>query len=152
MFEIVSSVLKYVFTIIIYIFILNIIRLILLDIRSMSEKSKTVETLRYHLRCIGIQGVQGFRLDEVYPLDGDVSIGRMPENTLWIDDSFLSTTHALLIKKRKGYYLKDNTSTNGTFYNGKRLGKKAVRLKNGDKIRLGSMEFLFVADKGTGAP
>lgn len=148
MFEIVSSILKYAFTLIIYIFIFNIIRLILLDIRSMGEKSRSSDTFRYSLKLCGVQGVSGFSIEPVYTLYGEATLGRAPENTITIEDDFLSSTHARFIKKRKAYFIMDNNSTNGIKLNGKRLGTRAVRLKNGDHIHLGRCEFLFVIEKG----
>lgn len=150
MFEIVSSILRYAFTIIIYIFIFNVIRLILLDIQSMNEKTGQKDVHDCYLKLLSVQGVLDFKIEEIYPLPGDASIGRAKENTINLDDAFLSTTHAIINKKRKTFYLKDNGSTNGTFLNGKRLGAKPVRLKNGDKINLGRCEFLFVRDKRQG--
>ena len=144
MFEIVSSLLKYAFTIVIYLFILNIIRLILLDIRSMGEKSEQNGFFRYYLKLVSVQGIPDYRVEGIYPLAGDTSIGRSPESTICIGDSFLSISHAILVKKRKAFCLKDNDSMNGTYLNGRRLGVKPVRLKDGDKIVLGRTEFLFV--------
>lgn len=148
MFEIVSSIFKYAFTLIIYIFIFNVIKLILLDIRSMREQSYLGNTPRYVLKLSGIKGVADFTIKPVYSLSKVTTIGRASENTITIEDDFLSSTHACIIKKRNNYYIKDNHSTNGTMLNGKRLGKRAARLKHGDQIHLGRCQFQFVMDKG----
>ncbi|MCX7773505.1 MAG: FHA domain-containing protein [Clostridia bacterium] len=150
MFEIISSLLKYAFTVIIYIFILSIIRLILIDIRSMSEKSSPKGAARCFLKLVSVQGVLDFKIEEVYLLTTDISIGRSPNNGISLDDTFLSGIHACFIDKRGSFWLRDNESTNGTFVNGKKLGKKPVKLKNGDKIHLGRIDFLFVSEKRMG--
>lgn len=150
MFEIVSSLLKYAFAIIIYLFILNIMRLIFLDIRSMSERGKAKSASGSCLKLLSTQGAPDYKVEEFYPLIGDASIGRMPVNTICLADAFLTETHAILKKKRKTYYLKDNRSLNGTYLNGKRLGAKPVRLRDGDRIIAGRTEFLYVKDKRRG--
>jgi hypothetical protein len=150
MFEIISSILKYAFTIIIYIFIFNVIRLILIDIRSMNEKTKTRESGHSYLKLVSVHGVLDFKIEEIYLLESDTSVGRSKENTICLDDTFLSASHAVFIKKKNGFYVKDSGSTNGTALNGKRIGVKPVRLKDGDRITLGRSEFLFVNDKRQG--
>ena len=151
MFEIFSSILKYAFTIIIYLFMLNIIRLIILDIRSMHEKSEPNKSFRTYLKLVSVQGIPDFKIESTYALVGDTTIGRSLDNTICLGDLFLSANHTILIKKRKSFYLRDNASVNGTFLNGKRLKQKTIRLKNGDRVTLGRTEFLFVNDKRQGA-
>lgn len=152
MFEIVSSLLKYVFTLIIYLFILNVIRLIFADIRSMMRKGSPAEACACCLKTAGVQGVPDYHLEETYPLNSDTSIGRSADNGITLDDAFLSANHAHFIRKgRRRFLLQDNSSQNGTFRNGKRLGARPVRLKNGDRIGIGRTEFLFVSQKGKGA-
>lgn len=150
MFEIISSILKYAFTIIIYIFIFNVIRLILIDIRSMNDKTKARESNHHYLKLVSVKGVLDFKIEDIYLLESDTSVGRDKENTICLDDGFLSTSHAVFMKKKNGFYLKDNGSTNGTLLNDKRLGTKPVRLVNGDRIMLGRSEFLYVIDKRQG--
>lgn len=119
-----------------------------MDIRSMSDKGRSGDMPRYVLKLSGVKGIADFVIEPVYDLNKVTTIGRAVENTITIEDDFLSATHARIIRKRKNYYLQDDNSTNGTFLNGKRLGKRRVRLKDGDQIHLGRCEFLFVMEKG----
>jgi pSer/pThr/pTyr-binding forkhead associated (FHA) protein len=56
------------------------------------------------------------------PLVGNlVSIGRSSDNTLILDEEFVSDHHARLRVKDDGWWLEDLSSTNGTWVKGERL-------------------------------
>lgn len=144
MFEIISSILKYVFITIIYVFIFDIIRLIYLDIRSMSVKSLPNAAGIPYLKLVSLKYSFDFKLEESYLLTGDTTIGRSKENGIRIEDPFLSGMQAIFIKKENLFYLQDAGSTNGTELNGKRLGTESAILKDGDRIHAGQLDFLYV--------
>ena len=85
--------------------------------------------------------------DSVYINDVEVSkdsfsIGRKAGNDLFIQYSKISAIHCTISREEKSnkkgweYFLED-TSSNGTFCNGKKIGKnKKISLKNGDEITL----------------
>lgn len=79
---------------------------------------------------------------------GPLLVGR-DENmvNLVIRDSFISRTHAAIIKESGKFYVQDLNSKNGTFLNGVKLesGQISPRpLENGDKIGFNIVEFVFV--------
>jgi pSer/pThr/pTyr-binding forkhead associated (FHA) protein len=55
----------------------------------------------------------------------------------------MSRDHALITGKDSGFWLRDaeGGSLNGTFVNGARLGSEAVRLRTGDVVSFGGIEF-----------
>lgn len=64
-------------------------------------------------------------------------------STLFIPDSRISRHHgAIEYIKNEGFYLVDFKSTNGSFVNKEQV-KERVLLKDGDRIRLGSLAFSF---------
>jgi len=70
-------------------------------------------------------------------------IGRDRKIGLCVQDKRLSRRHAMIqYVQGQGFYLSDLNSTNGTFLNGEPV-RRAVLLKDGDRIRLGSLSFLF---------
>lgn len=145
MFEIISSILKYVFITIIYVFIFDIIRLIYLDIRSMSSQKGLPKTANIpYLKLISLKYGFDFRLEESYLLTGDTTIGRSRKNRICIEDPFLSGVQAVFTKKEDSFLIQDAGSTNGTELNGKRLGTESVLLKDGDRIHTGQLDFLYV--------
>jgi hypothetical protein len=150
MYEVLSSLLKYVFITIIYVFIFGIVRLIYLDIRSMSEKSLQKEKCLPYLKLLSIKDRFDFKLEESYLLTGDTTLGRSKENKIHIGDPFLSGIQAVFTKKEDSYYLQDAGSTNGTILNGTRLGAEPVLLKDGDRIHAGQLDFIYVSGERQG--
>ena len=70
-----------------------------------------------------------------------ITIGSAPLNHIVIDNPAVSAQHAILAKIDDSYRLKDLDSTNGTQVNG--LSITDAKLKDGDKIRFGSVVALF---------
>jgi pSer/pThr/pTyr-binding forkhead associated (FHA) protein len=66
-----------------------------------------------------------------------------------IQDGRLSRCHAAIkYVEGKGFYLVDLGSSNGSFRNGERVWRSAA-LKDGDRIRLGSLVFVFLTCQGS---
>lgn len=70
------------------------------------------------------------------------TIGRLPDNTLQIDDGSVSSHHAELTLEGDRYHLHDLGSTNGTSVNGEPITDAVLR--NGDEIRFGTVQVVFV--------
>ncbi|MCU0567569.1 MAG: FHA domain-containing protein [Oculatellaceae cyanobacterium Prado106] len=77
-------------------------------------------------------------------------IGRDPERvTLALADRRLSRCHAAIhYVEDQGFYLADLDSSNGSFINGERI-RKTTLLKDGDRVRLGSLSFTFFLCQST---
>jgi pSer/pThr/pTyr-binding forkhead associated (FHA) protein len=73
-----------------------------------------------------------------YTLSNALSIGRLDDNDIIIDDdTFISSHHARIEVRPEGVWVVDLKSTNGSFVNGQRLsGERSVR--KGDRIQVGS--------------
>ena len=144
MFEIVSLVVKYIFVLIVYLFIFAIIRMIYLDIRSMSaSKANTAGSYPY-LKLLNQRESLSFKVEEAYTLDRSISIGREASNNVVIGDLFLSKRHAFFQVKDGQVFIEDLNSRNGTYLNGTRINQnEKIVLADGDKIKLGNVEFLF---------
>ena len=68
-----------------------------------------------------------------------ILIGRTAENDLVFDENFVSRHHAYIEQEGNSYFITD-TSTNGTYVNG-RLISSRTRLSNSDEIKIGSRIF-----------
>ncbi len=64
------------------------------------------------------------------------SIGRNVNNTIYVEDDFVSTTHAMLTFRGRSWFVEDQGSTNGTYVNGHRIDRP-VALSFGDELMVG---------------
>ena len=71
-----------------------------------------------------------------------VTIGRRSSNDICIDDVGVSKEHAVIQTVGNDHIFEDLGSTNGTYVNGTPI-KGHQRIRRGDRIRLGSTEFVF---------
>jgi hypothetical protein len=148
MFETISYIVKYIFVLIIYLFIFGIMRMIYLDIRSMNSRGRK-EGNHPYLKLLNKRESLDFKIEEAYTLDKSLSIGRSPDNDIVLGDPFLSKRHAAFEARDGRIFLADQNSRNGTYLNGNRLEKGAgTVLADGDKIRVGDIEFLFMDAPG----
>lgn len=70
-----------------------------------------------------------------------LTIGRLPENDIEIDNLSVSRKHAQISTSNQGYILKDLGSKNKTYLNGDQV--EASRLKDGDVITIGKYQIIF---------
>ena len=64
------------------------------------------------------------------------SIGRNVNNTIYVEDDFVSTNHAMLTFRGRSWFVEDQGSTNGTYVNGHRI-ERPVALSFGDELTIG---------------
>lgn len=143
MYNIFAIFLKYIFIIIIYLFIFSIIRMIYLDIRGMRG---VVQENASYLKLINRSDSLSFKIKEYYTIDDGIVLGRNRNNDIVIKDPFVSKKHFQIVKDEDEYFLEDMGSANGTFLNKLRISD-IVKLENGDIIRVGQIQFLFVNRK-----
>jgi FHA domain-containing protein len=64
------------------------------------------------------------------------SLGRNVNNTIYIEDDFVSANHAMLTFRGRSWFIEDQGSTNGTLVNGHRIDRP-VALSFGDELTVG---------------
>jgi pSer/pThr/pTyr-binding forkhead associated (FHA) protein len=64
------------------------------------------------------------------------SIGRNVNNTIFVEDDFVSSNHAMLTFRGRSWFIEDQGSTNGTYVNGHRIDRP-VALSFGDELTIG---------------
>jgi pSer/pThr/pTyr-binding forkhead associated (FHA) protein len=69
----------------------------------------------------------------------EATLGRGQGCQVQLPDPMVSQLHARLFRSDKGLHIEDLGSTNGTYLNGSKVGG-AVRLKKGDRVRVGPIE------------
>lgn len=80
-------------------------------------------------------------LKEVALSDGVLTIGRLPDNLLQIDNLAVSGHHCRIHFENDHYVIEDNNSLNGTYVNSQRVTK--ATLKEDDQILIGKHVLLF---------
>src|SRR5580658_1877122 len=74
-------------------------------------------------------------LKEVVLEQDTLTIGRLPDNMLQIDNLAVSGHHAKIYWDQDHYVVEDLGSLNGTYVNNQRVGK--ATLKSGDQVTIG---------------
>ena len=69
------------------------------------------------------------------------TIGRLPDNTVTIDNPAVSNRHARVIREGDQFVLEDLKSTNGTFVNEAAVSRHT--LQDGDVVQIGKHKILF---------
>jgi predicted component of type VI protein secretion system len=72
---------------------------------------------------------------------GMVTIGRLPDNMIQVDNLAVSGHHTKIYWEDDHYVVEDNNSLNGTFVNNQRVAK--ATLKDGDNILVGKHTITF---------
>jgi predicted component of type VI protein secretion system len=83
-----------------------------------------------------VQGANTIELTE--PI---ITIGRVANNVVCIEDPNISKHHTLLVSEDDTYKIYDLHSVNGTWVNGERI--TAAKLKDGDAVRIGYLELKY---------
>src|SRR5712691_9737096 len=73
-----------------------------------------------------------------FVLDAVVTLGRDVNNSIVLEDDFVSATHARLTFRGRAWYVEDAGSTNGTFVNGSRI-ETISPLAFGDELQIGQI-------------
>ncbi|MDQ3448609.1 MAG: FHA domain-containing protein [Chloroflexota bacterium] len=122
------------FVILLYLFFAALLRVLWRDLRT------TVATSGRSLgRLVVVASPEGRPTPGAsIPLDAITSLGRDVNNSITVEDSFVSAEHALLTFRGRAWYLEDRGSTNGTYVNGQRVAGVAP-LGYGDEVQLGQV-------------
>ncbi len=79
-----------------------------------------------------------------------VTIGRLPDNMIVIDNPAVSGRHARVFREGNHYVVEDLKSTNGTFVNEKPIARHT--LLDGDVVLVGKHSLVFSLAGGEQAP
>ncbi len=79
----------------------------------------------------------------ILPIVDNLTMGRKSDNTVILDDKYVSSHHVKIFRRNNEYVLEDLESTNGTKVNDIRI-KNSLILKSGDIIKVGTATFKFM--------
>ena len=89
-------------------------------------------------------------LKEFSLAQGVITLGRLPDNLIQVDNLAVSGHHAKIYWDVDHYVVEDNNSLNGTFVNNRRVSKAV--LKDGDEVLIGKHTVLFKDEWHEDAP
>src|ERR1051325_7312546 len=87
-------------------------------------------------------------LKEITMNQAPTTIGRLPDNTVQIDNLAVSGHHAKISWDQDHYVIEDLGSLNGTYVNNERVG--IATLRHGDQVTIGKHVVEFKNDAPTG--
>ena len=154
-YSIISSLLSYVFTTIIYLFIFSVIALIYMDIKKTGKKERAKNaaaekegTSAQRSTYAVLKTVKGryaaeAKMKAAYRISGrGVIVGRGKDCDITVNHMFLSAEHFQVWYDEGVWYIGDMGSKNGTYLNGSKL-RKVRPLEDGDEISFGELKFIF---------
>ena len=137
--------LRVVFIFLIYFFLYQVFRVQIRELSALASTSLRPSAPPASARLVVIDGGEASQLaGQTYLLQPTNSIGREPQNTIALDEPFVSARHAELTLRGGVWQLTDYGSTNGTFVNEHPvLG--ATSVQTGDIVQFGRVKTQFVA-------
>ena len=140
--EIVLQLLKYVFLIVLYIFIARAVRLIALESKPAASRrpAPVVQTRQPSKRVKAPKKVTVVEGDEnkgkSFDLGEELVIGRAEKCQIVLNDTYVSQMHARFFARGETYMVEDLGSTNGTYLNRRRI-TSPVEVSRGDQVKIG---------------
>ncbi len=108
---------------------------------SSTENAATKSAARTYTLCV----VGGPHVGESFYLtDDEVTIGRNPLGSLFLNDRTVSRDHARIMRCQGSCIIQDAGSLNGTYVNG--IIVDEAELHEGDEIQIGTFRLLFTSN------
>ncbi|EGT4140259.1 FHA domain-containing protein [Clostridium perfringens] len=131
-----------IFIVILYSIIYYALKIMYKDVKG-GKKKKAPGKKSHGLEVLKTISNGTLGIGSVIPVTSTISIGRREDNSIVLNDQFVSSYHAKIYVKNNDFYLEDLASTNGTFINDSKVEGR-VRLKVNDQIRMGSTVFKVI--------
>lgn len=132
------------FVVCLYLFFFVLLRALWRDLRATVASSG-----RSLGRLVVVASPEGMpQVGSSIPLDAITSLGRDVNNSITVDDAFVSAEHAVLTFRGRAWYLEDRGSTNGTYLNGQRI-QGVVPLGYGDELQLGQVRLRLERERSS---
>jgi hypothetical protein len=130
--------LRIAFIALLYLFVFQVMRVLVRDLRQTSSTEAPPARAKYGKLIIVEPGKGRLPAGTVFTLQPVTSLGRKASNTIVLDDDFVSGEHALVSWRDNRAWLEDVASTNGTFMNETEI-TRPVPISEGDIIGIGDV-------------
>jgi len=150
--------LKFGFLVVLYLFLLWVVRSAMRDLARYGGSAAAAEPVEVpgpgrrergapDLRAgvsprLEVVAAMGHEPGTTFDVGEGATFGRSNGADIRVDDPFASSAHARIFDRGGFMYVEDLGSTNGTYLNGRQL-KTAERLSMGDTIRIGDSEYRY---------
>lgn len=144
--ELVLDILKFVFIIVLYIFVARAVRAVWAELKPPATGAAVARTSapparqkegRSKKAPRKVAVVEGEKLKgKSFNLGDELIIGRAEKCHIVMDDTYVSQVHARIFSRGNGYMVEDLGSTNGTYLNRRRITAPS-ELQRGDRVKIG---------------
>ncbi|MEG0134028.1 MAG: FHA domain-containing protein [Clostridium sp.] len=128
---------------IVYFIIIYALKIMYTDTKSVGKKTNRVKRATYGLEVLSAGENRNLKNGGILPIVDNLTMGRKNDNTVILDDKYVSSHHVKIYKRNNEYMLEDLESTNGTEVNKIKI-KNTVILKTGDIIKVGTATFKLI--------
>ncbi len=141
--DIVLELLKYLFLVVLYVFVARAVRAVYREMRPVAAAPATKRSSaptssrrpkKPPTRAAVVEGAS--KSGKSFELKGELTIGRADKCHIIIDDNYVSQAHARIYPNNGTFFVEDLGSTNGTYLNRKRITTPS-ELQRGDKLKIG---------------
>ena len=115
-----------------------------LEIGDVKVKVSAVKAAAAPKPVAGAAALKAINSDKQIKLPARATVGRGADCDVVLDDHSVSRKHAELVRDGRGVYgVRDLDSANGTFLDGKPVGRHPVMVPENAKLRFGDVELIF---------
>jgi hypothetical protein len=151
--EPIAVALKFAFLILLFLFVVWVVRSSANDLADSGEsqfdpllagggENAPIDLRRGVHPRLTVVAAHGYEPGSSFDLIGGLLLGRDKPAEVIVEDPFASARHARIVARGPYNFLEDLGSTNGTYLNGSRVDAPE-RLAPGDKITIGDTEFRY---------
>ncbi|MGA7731554.1 MAG: FHA domain-containing protein [Chloroflexia bacterium] len=130
--------LRIAFIVLIYLFLFQIMRVVVRDLRHGTVAETPQTKAKYGKLVIVEPGKSRLASGTTFTLQPVTSLGRKAHNSIVLDDDFVSSDHSLISWRDGRAWLEDVASTNGTFLNNAEV-TRPVAVSEGDIVGIGGV-------------
>ena len=141
--EILKFALKVLVIVLIYFVIFYALKIMYKDTKTPSKGRNKVKKATMGLEVLQAGENSNLKTGGVLPLADIITMGRKSDNTVVLDDKYVSSHHMKIFKRNNEYVIEDLDSTNGTKVNDIRIENR-VTLRSGDIVKVGTAIFKLI--------
>jgi FHA domain len=151
--------LKFGFLLVLYLFLLWVVRSAMRDLARFERAPAAAESVEPPSRRrakdqalpnlregvsprLQVVAAMGHEPGTSFDIGDGATMGRSDGAAIRVDDPFASSAHARIFQRGDYMYLEDMGSTNGTYLNGRQV-RSTERLRMADVIRIGDSEYRY---------